>query len=161
MMSALPLTSPDARRAAEPAAPSPAVTQPAASQPAPAQPAGGPRYEPCVLLKLGEIVLKGKNRQQFERLLHDNIRRALKDVGVQLWQREGVIVLRVAGGQAADPAAAEATADLVAERMRNMMGLSRVCRAVRVAKEPEAAIEGRGGADRRAPRLVRGPGPAP
>ena len=95
------------------------------------------RPEPCVLLKLGEIVLKGKNRQQFERLLHDNIRRAVRDIGVQLWQREGVIVLRVAGGQTGP--AAEAAADVVAERMRNVMGLSRVCRAVRVAKDPETA----------------------
>jgi tRNA uracil 4-sulfurtransferase len=38
--------------------------------------------EPCVLLKLGEIVLKGRNRQQFERLLHDNIRRAVRDLGI-------------------------------------------------------------------------------
>ena len=33
--------------------------------------------EPCVLLKLGEIVLKGRNRQQFERILHGNIRVAV------------------------------------------------------------------------------------
>src|SRR5271170_4760784 len=95
--------------------------------------------EPCVLLKLGEIVLKGKNRQQFERLLHDNIKRAVHDLElrVRLWQREGVIVLRV------DPAgtAPEAAADLLAQRMRNVMGLSRVCRAVRVAKDPEAAAD--------------------
>ena len=59
------------------------------------------RHEPCVLLKLGEIVLKGKNRQQFERLLADNIRRAIRDLGlpVQLRQREGVIVLTLAPGQ--------------------------------------------------------------
>jgi thiamine biosynthesis protein ThiI len=113
-MSALPLTSPDA------------VAETALR-------------EPCVLLKLGEIVLKGKNRQQFERLLHENIRRAVRDLGVrvQIWQREGVIVLR-----ATEPGAAgtpEAAADLMTERMRNVMGLSRVCRAVRVDKDPEAA----------------------
>jgi tRNA uracil 4-sulfurtransferase len=92
-----------------------------------------------VLLKLGEIVLKGKNRQQFERLLHENIRRAIGGLGirVQLWQREGVIVLRLAGCPAAQ--SAETSADLLAQRMRNVMGLSRVCRAVRVAKDPEAA----------------------
>jgi tRNA uracil 4-sulfurtransferase len=97
--------------------------------------------EPCVLLKLGEIVLKGRNRQRFERLLHDNIRRAVRDlgVGVRVWQREGVIVLRVAGGEAGD-FAAQTAADLVAERMSQVMGLARVCRAIRVAKEPEAAI---------------------
>jgi tRNA uracil 4-sulfurtransferase len=115
-MSALPITSPDA---------------------AP----GAALHEPCVLLKLGEIVLKGKNRQQFERLLHENIRRAVRDLGlrVQIWQREGVIVLRAAQpGAAGTP---EAAADLLAERMRNVMGLARVCRAVRVAKDPEAAAE--------------------
>ena len=72
-MSALPLTSRDVRDGAE-----------------------TPPPEPCVLLKLGEIVLKGKNRQQFERMLHENIRRAVRDIGVQIWHREGVIVLRVA-----------------------------------------------------------------
>ena len=39
------------------------------------QPAG----EPCVLLKLGEVVLKGRNRHQFERLLQLNIRAAARD----------------------------------------------------------------------------------
>jgi hypothetical protein len=61
-----------------------------------------PTHEPCVLLKLGEIVLKGRNRQQFERLLHENIRRAVRDLNLQVrvWQREGVIVVRVAGAVA-------------------------------------------------------------
>ena len=44
---------------------------------------GAALREPCVLLKLGEIVLKGRNRQQFERLLHDNIRRAVRDLGLR------------------------------------------------------------------------------
>jgi tRNA uracil 4-sulfurtransferase len=111
-----------------------------------AQPGAGARYEPCVLLKLGEVVLKGRNRQQFERLLHENIRRAVRDLGVpiKIWQREGVIVLRVAADPAGPagppaPASAQAVVDLVAQRMRNVMGLARVCRAVRVAKDPEAA----------------------
>jgi len=126
-----------------------------------------------VLLKLGEIVLKGGNRQRFERLLQANIRRAMADVGlaVRLWQREGVMVLRTArsddapaagtpGGPAAhagtveagtveagtveagtvEAADAEAAADAMAQRAREIMGIARVCRAVRVAKEPEAAI---------------------
>jgi tRNA uracil 4-sulfurtransferase len=103
--------------------------------------AAGDLREPCVLLKLGEIVLKGRNRQQFERLLHENIRRAVRDLGIQVrvWQREGVIVLRVEGAETGG-LVAETAVDLVAERMTDVMGLARVCRAVRVAKEPEAAI---------------------
>jgi tRNA uracil 4-sulfurtransferase len=109
----------------------------------PAQvPAAGAMHEPCVLLKLGEIVLKGRNRQQFERLLHENIRRAVRGLGisVRVWQREGVIVLRVAGAEAGG-FVAETAADMVAERMGSVMGVARVCRAIRVAKEPEAAVE--------------------
>ncbi len=104
-------------------------------------PAAAALHEPCVLLKLGEIVLKGKNRQHFERLLQDNIRRAARAEGLQvrIWQREGVIVLRVAGAEAGG-AEAETAADVLAERMRDVMGLARVCRAVRVAKDPDAAV---------------------
>jgi thiamine biosynthesis protein ThiI len=112
------------------------VAEPAAPRP------DASMHEPCVLLKLGEIVLKGRNRQQFERLLHENIRRAVRGlgVGVRVWQREGVIVLRVAAAEGGE-FGAQAAADLVAERMSQVMGLARVCRAIRVAKEPEAAIE--------------------
>ncbi len=123
--------------------------------------------EPCVLLKLGEIVLKGRNRQRFERLLYDNIRAALRDVGanVDVWRREGVIVLRMnqqQGGQAhpgnggdwgvaagpvetieaADPVRAADPADAVdvaARRVCSVMGIVRVHRAVRVPKDPDAA----------------------
>jgi thiamine biosynthesis protein ThiI len=99
-------------------------------------------HEPCVLLKLGEIVLKGRNRQQFERLLHDNIRRAVRDLGIaiKVWQREGVVVIRVSGGEAGG-FAAETAADMIAERMSYVMGIARVCRAIRVAKDPESAVE--------------------
>jgi tRNA uracil 4-sulfurtransferase len=99
--------------------------------------AGGP----CVLLKLGEIVLKGRNRQQFERLLQNNIRLAVADLGVglRLWQRDGVIV--VSPVMPGSGYTAEAAADQIAERMLTVMGVVRVCRAARVAKEPRAAIE--------------------
>ena len=98
------------------------------------------QHEPCVLLKLGEVVLKGRNRQQFERLLQNNIRLAAADLGMslRLWQRDGVIVLAPAGVEAD---AAEAAADRIAERMLSVMGVVRVCRAARVAKDPQSAIE--------------------
>ena len=106
--------------------------------------------EPCVLLKLGEIVLKGRNRQRFERMLHDNIRAALRDVGVHVdvWRREGVIMLRVHASEAgagqparpdvADPVEADPV-EAVARRVCSVMGIVRVHRAVRVRKDPEAA----------------------
>ena len=115
--------------------------------------------EPCVVLKLGEIVLKGGNRHHFERILQENIHRAVRElgVGVRLWNRNGVMVLRLtgehgpgehgAGGQgsgehgAATGPAAEAAMDRVAERVSSVMGIARVCRAARVAKEPAAAID--------------------
>jgi len=105
----------------------------------PAAAATGTLPEPCVLLKLGEVVLKGGNRQQFERMLQANIRRAVAGPGgeVRLWQRDGVIVIRIAQD---GPAAAALAADRIAERARDIMGIARVCRAVRVAKDPDAAI---------------------
>ena len=105
----------------------------------PAAAATGTLPEPCVLLKLGEVVLKGGNRHQFERMLQANIRRAIADADgeVRLWQRDGVIVIRVVQDSAA---AAAVTADRIAERARDIMGIARVCRAVRVAKDPDTAI---------------------
>ena len=93
-----------------------------------------------MLLKLGEVVLKGGNRYQFERMLQANIRRAIADASgqVRLWQRDGVIVIRVAPDSEAAPAL---TADRIAERARDVMGIARVCRAVRVAKDPDAATD--------------------
>ena len=98
-------------------------------------------HEPCVLLKLGEIVLKGKNRQRFERLLHENIRRPVRDLGIAdpdlaAGRRDRAADRR---RRVSAAPAMETAADLLAERMRNVMGLARVCRAVRVAKDPAAA----------------------
>src|SRR5215470_7452784 len=109
---------------------------PASDTVTPAQ--AGP-HEPCVLLKLGEIVLKGKNRQQFERLLQNNIRLAVADlgVGVRLWQRDGVVVLNPVEALGS----VQVAADQIAERMQTVMGVVRVCRAMRVAKQAQAAID--------------------
>jgi thiamine biosynthesis protein ThiI len=96
--------------------------------------------EPCVLLKLGEIVLKGRNRQQFERILQGNIRNAARDTGVpvDLRQREGVILLRIADGeQRGEPGWTQA-AGKIAERVRDVPGIARVSQALRVVKTPEA-----------------------
>jgi tRNA uracil 4-sulfurtransferase len=101
----------------------------------PGENAGRLPGEPCVLLKLGEIVLKGKNRELFERRLQNNIRSAVKGlgIGIQIWQREGVIVVRAASGDVAD-------VDAVARRLTDVMGIVWVHRAWRVAKDTDAAV---------------------
>jgi thiamine biosynthesis protein ThiI len=107
--------------------------------PQPENPAAGTAIgEPCVLLKLGEVVLKGKNRESFERRLQGNIRTALKVSGlrVRLERREGVIVLRESEGARASVEAAEA----IAQRATDVTGIARVHRAWRVAKNPEATV---------------------
>ncbi|MEV5409156.1 tRNA uracil 4-sulfurtransferase ThiI [Thermopolyspora sp. NPDC052614] len=93
--------------------------------------------EPCVLLKLGEVVLKGRNRELFERRLQGNIRTALRefDIKVDIRQRHGVIVLYLPEGTTVE------TADAVARRVTEVMGLVWVHRAWRVAKEPEAVVK--------------------
>jgi tRNA uracil 4-sulfurtransferase len=114
------------------------ITDPVTAAGSPPQAAA----EPCVLLKLGEIVLKGRNRHQFERMLEQNIRAAVKDTGIHadLTRREGVIVLRVplTGRSAAEHATA---VEQVAQRVADVPGIVRVCRAWRVAKTPEATVE--------------------
>ncbi|MCO6005712.1 tRNA 4-thiouridine(8) synthase ThiI [Actinoallomurus purpureus] len=92
--------------------------------------------EPCVLLKLGEIVLKGKNRELFERRLQNNIRAAVKGLGIKInvWQREGVIVVRAESGELAD-------VDAVARRLTDVMGIVWVHRAWRVAKDVDATVQ--------------------
>ncbi|GAA2100022.1 tRNA uracil 4-sulfurtransferase ThiI [Actinomadura alba] len=91
--------------------------------------------EPCVLLKLGEIVLKGKNRDLFERRLQNNIRAAVKGLGIQVRvaQREGVIVVRAESRKLAD-------VDAVARRIADVMGIVWVQRAWRVEKDVEHTV---------------------
>jgi tRNA uracil 4-sulfurtransferase len=97
--------------------------------------------EPCVLLKLGEVVLKGRNRQQFERMQQRNIKAAVKDTGLptEVLHREGVVLVRVPadGRSAAEHAQA---VEKVAQRTAEVPGIVRVCRAWRVAKTPEATV---------------------
>ena len=93
--------------------------------------------EPCVLLKLGEVVLKGRNRDMFERRLQSNIRAALSGMGVRhdVRQRHGVIAVFLPEGTSVE------TADAVARRVADVPGLVWVHRAWRVAKDPQAVVD--------------------
>ncbi|MEV7968572.1 tRNA uracil 4-sulfurtransferase ThiI [Sphaerisporangium sp. NPDC088356] len=114
--------------------------------------------EPCVLLKLGEVVLKGKNRELFERQLQMNIKSALKSSGVKVdvRQRHGVIAILLPEGTGVE------TADAIAARLTDVMGLVWIHRAWRVAKDPDAVtaaalelVAGRPEVERKATFAVR------
>jgi tRNA uracil 4-sulfurtransferase len=108
--------------------------------PASAVTAGLAAGEPCVLLKQGELFLKGRNRPQFERMLQANLRAAVRDSGepVELLAREGVLVLRVPA-DGLTPAGHAAAVARLAARAADVPGLARVCPALRVARTEQAA----------------------
>src|SRR5437868_7022493 len=93
--------------------------------------------EPCVLLKLGEIVLKGKNREQFERRLVGNITSALKDfeLKIDVRLRHGVIAVFFPEGTSLEQAKE------IAERISDVPGLVWIHLAWRIAKEPDAVVK--------------------
>jgi thiamine biosynthesis protein ThiI len=103
----------------------PVVTRPTAGS--------GPVVTPgrrCVLLKVGELALKRKNRGRFVARLHDQIARAMDGLdGVQISERAGVVAVR-----ADDPEAA-------LERARDVIGISLLHPALAVPRSPEAASE--------------------
>ncbi|CAM3797267.1 tRNA uracil 4-sulfurtransferase ThiI [Nocardiopsis rhodophaea] len=92
--------------------------------------------ELCVLMKLGEIVLKGSNRKLFERRLHNNIRSAARGLGeLKVTQRgAGVIIIRM-------PGADDARVRELAERMSDVMGIVWVHLVRRVAKELDTVVD--------------------
>ncbi|XVQ13664.1 tRNA uracil 4-sulfurtransferase ThiI [Spirillospora sp. CA-255316] len=88
--------------------------------------------EPCVLIKLGEVVLKGKNRELFEKRLAGNIRAAIRPIArVEVVRRHGVMVVRARE-------ATVATVDALAERITDVMGIVWAHRAWRVGKDVES-----------------------
>ena len=87
------------------------------------------RVEPCVLLKFGEMVLRGRNRGRFYEKLQQNVRRILRDLGpLELRQRGGVLAVF-----------APDHADELVERARDLLGVALLHPAVVVDKTPDAA----------------------
>jgi thiamine biosynthesis protein ThiI len=83
----------------------------------------------CVLIKFGEIVLKGRNRSLFYGQLRRNVVRLLRDLGpLELRQRGGALAVLA-------PAPSEA---LVA-RARDILGASLLHQALVLEKRPAAA----------------------
>jgi thiamine biosynthesis protein ThiI len=87
--------------------------------------------QPCVLLKFGEIVLRGRNRWRFYAQLHENVHRTARGLGtVRFHQRGGVLAL-----------VSEERHDELFERIRDVIGAAAVHPALIVEKTPEAAAQ--------------------
>jgi tRNA uracil 4-sulfurtransferase len=87
--------------------------------------------EPCVVLKFGEMALKGRNRWRFTQQLRGNIRELMADLGpLDVRQRAGVLTI----GTPKDP-------HLLLERSRDIVGISVVCPAFRLEKSEQAAVD--------------------
>jgi len=85
----------------------------------------------CVLLKFGELALKGRNRPRFVNALERNLRRLTADLGpIEVRHRGGVFI--ASGGMPLD--------DLV-ERCLRLPGVSVVQPAVRCERDPTAAAD--------------------
>lgn len=83
----------------------------------------------CALLKFGEIVLKGRNRVLFYAQLRRNVQRLLRDLGpLELRQRGGVLAVL-----------SRAPVEDLAERARDVLGVTLIHPATVVEKTPEAA----------------------
>ncbi|MGW1836051.1 tRNA uracil 4-sulfurtransferase ThiI [Streptomyces sp. NPDC002067] len=82
----------------------------------------------CVLLKHGEVFLKGRNRQRFIDRLHGNLRIALRGVGGSTWIK-GAQNITVVGG--------DAPVEALVERVRRVVGFHYVEPAVRVPSTME------------------------
>ncbi len=92
----------------------------------------GPEGQECVLLKHGEIFLRGRNRARFEELLHRNLRDALQGLPGPAWIEKGRSVTLV-GPTANSPLSLE---ELVA-CVRRVIGFNLVQPVVRVPSTVE------------------------
>ncbi|MFE4518699.1 tRNA uracil 4-sulfurtransferase ThiI [Kitasatospora sp. NPDC056783] len=100
----------------------------------PAPRGGTEPYGHCVLLKHGEVALKGRNRRVFVNRLEDNLRSALRGVGGSTWIRTPHS-LTVLGGQV--------PVETLVDRARTVIGFSSVEPALRVPSTMES-IEANG-----------------
>jgi tRNA uracil 4-sulfurtransferase len=87
--------------------------------------------QPCVLLKYGEMVLRGRNRRRFYEQLQRNVRRQLRGLGpLELRQRGGALAVF----------APEADADELVHRSLDVIGVTLVHPAASVDRSVEAAV---------------------
>ncbi len=86
-----------------------------------------------ILVKYGEIILKGGNRRRFEQLLLQNIRNSIKDAAdAKLKLMQAAIYI--------EPAEADKT-DIIVERLKKVFGIVSITRAAVCEKSLDAIIE--------------------
>jgi len=91
----------------------------------------GIRGQRCVLLKFGELALKGRNRPLFVNALERNLRRLTGDLGpIEVRHRGGVFIVT-----------SQAPQDALVERCLGLPGVSVVQSAVRCERDPAAAAD--------------------
>jgi tRNA uracil 4-sulfurtransferase len=89
------------------------------------------RGQPCVLLKFGELALKGRNRPLFVNALERNLRRLTADLGpLEVRHRGGVFIVSGPVPQ-----------DALVERCLGLPGLSVVQPGLRCERDPAAAAD--------------------
>jgi len=86
-----------------------------------------------IVLRHGELFLKGRNRPRFERLLEDNVRRALSRIDIRTGLERGQGRLFVG--------CPDADAERVVERLRRVFGVSSLSAAMEAPQEIEALGE--------------------
>ena len=89
------------------------------------------RAERCVLLKFGEMALKGRNRPSFVAVLERNLRRLARDLGpLEVRRRGGVLIVTGAEPQ-----------ETLVERCLALPGVSVVQPGLRCERDPSAAAD--------------------
>ena len=87
-----------------------------------------------VLVRYGEIILKGYNRPVFEDALIRNIRRAIRDEGeVNITKAQATIYI--------EPMESDAQADSIVEKLKKVFGIVSIVVAYRTEKSIDAAFE--------------------
>ncbi len=82
-----------------------------------------------ILLKCGEIALRGLNRSAFEQVLMKNARRALKDIGnFEIKSAQSTIYVQPKGS---------ADMDEAMNRLKKVFGVAALCRTAQIAKDFE------------------------
>ncbi len=87
-----------------------------------------------VLVRYGEIILKGYNRPVFEEALVKNIRKAIKDDGeVKITKAQATIYI--------EPLESDDQADAIVEKLKKVFGIVSIVVAYRTEKSIDAAVE--------------------